>query len=182
MHLLSFTRGIVVDDWNVNQLYDAYRSLDTAGHKIGVFYTIELYKDVNINTHRVKPLKLLEDRYNLEGLAFMFPQHHFLFEAFDRKLQQYIEADLINFYLRPTREDNNPKKYEEYEEPFAVLTLVELEAGFVVCLVPLVFSLFVFCVEWTPTLKDLIFFQFMFKIYFAMKRIEEQKHLVLMKV
>jgi len=37
----------------------------------------------------------------------------------------------------------NPKKYEVNTEPFAVLTLGELQAGFVVSALPLVLSILV---------------------------------------
>lgn len=60
-----------------------------------------------------------------------------MFDISNQKLQQYIEADLINYNTRVWKEMNDSKKYAQYKEPFAVLTLVELEAGFVVCMLPL---------------------------------------------
>lgn len=108
----------------------------------------------------------------LESTAFALPRFDFFFETFDRKLQQYIEADLVSFSTRNFHENSNPKKFEVHQEPFAVLTLSELEAGFVVCIVPLAFSILVFAFEWIEVLKNLIITQFIFIHYFEAKKYE----------
>lgn len=94
--------------------------------------------------HQTRPPKLLEDRFLSTRKSLVFEQFHYMFKIFDRKLQQYIEADLINYNNREWFEEHNPKKHEEYKEPFKVLTLGELEAGFAVCMAPLVLSILVF--------------------------------------
>lgn len=130
---------------------------------------------------KTAPPKLLLDRYKLEMRAFDFPPHHFLYDVLNRKLLQYIEADLINYNMREFREASNPLKFQQDEEPFAVLTLGELEAGFVVCILPLILSVFVFGFEWIPTLKDLMLFLFIFKTYFELKWQEQSEHIDLMR-
>lgn len=119
--------------------------------------------------NKTEPPRLLDERYMLESRALHYPPQHFLFDTFDRKLQQYIEADLINYNIRTWNEESDPKKYEEFEEPFAVLTLGELEAGFVVCLVPLILSILVFCIEWLPNLKAFLVFQFALRSFFKLR-------------
>lgn len=127
--------------------------------------------------NRTDPPKLLKERIMLEGRVLMFPRNHFLFEVFDRKLQQYLEADLIASTIRHLEEFFNPKKYSRnMMEPFAVLTLSELEAGFVVCLLPLAFTVFVFGIEWMPTLKDLVVFLIIFQKYFEVKKLEQANY------
>lgn len=130
-----------------------------------------------------KPPELLEDRYMLESQGFTFSPHSFFFTTFDRKLQQYIEADLIN-YNAVIYESfyGNPKRYAEFKEPFAVLTLGELEAGFVVCSVPFILSIFVFVFEWLPTLKNLTITWLVCKKYFQVKDSEQKSRSELMKV
>lgn len=96
-----------------------------------------------------------------------------MFDVFDRKIQQYLEADLINYNNRFFLELKNPKKFEKFEEPFSVLTLEQLEAGFVVCLVPLLLSIFVFGFECLITLKDFIVFRIIFAKYFQIKDFEQ---------
>lgn len=128
-----------------------------------------------------KAPKLLKDRYMLESLVFAFPRNHFLFEVFDRKLQQYIEGDLINYNTREWQESINRKTFQ-HKEPFAVLTFGELEAGFVVCLVPLILSGFVFCIEWLITLKNLLVFIIIFKKLFEEKYLEQKKHSNAMRI
>lgn len=135
-------------------------------------YTIVVRQHLN----RTKPPQLLKERFMLEARALIFEPFHFLFDAFDRKLQQYIEADLINYNLKDFHERADPKKFEEFNEPFAVLTLEELEAGFVVCMIPLVLSIFVFGFEWLRTMKDLVVFLFIFKKYFEVKTSEQSGH------
>lgn len=55
------------------------------------------------------------------------------------------------------------------------MILEELEAGFVVCMVPLVISVLVSCFEWMPTAKKLIIFIFIFKKYYEEKKRAESK-------
>lgn len=177
-----FCRGNVVDDRYDDQLAQALKSLYTPGTKTGVHFHTGMYNNfIRGKLNLSKPPKLLPDRYMLESIVFAFYPEHYLYNVFDRKLQQYIEADLINYNVRAFKENNNPKKYERFEEPFAVLTLGELEAGFVVCMVPLVLSLFVFLIEWTPTLKDLTVFLFISKTFFEVKKCEQKNHFELMK-
>lgn len=137
-----------------------------------IFYGLYVRQGLN----RTEPPKLLKDRFMLEGRALKFERHHFLFEIFNRKLQQYLEADLVQFSVRKMEEYINPKRYEVYKEPFSVLTLRELEAGFVVCLVPLILGVLVFAIEWMPTLKDLVVFKVIFENYFDVKNIEQSNY------
>lgn len=133
-------------------------------------------------TSKTKPPKLLKDRFMLESMVFAFSRRHFLYKVFNRKLQQYIEADLINFNVRSFRESNSPKKFEECKKPFAILTFGQLEAGFVVCLVPFVLSIFVFTMEWASRLQDLIVSLFIFKTFFQVKNFEQKKRLATMRL
>lgn len=163
--------------WNVPDLPVAYNRVYKAGSKIGVHYNEDLY--YNILRHNVKKAELperLKDRYMLENRALMLEPSNFFFDIFDRKLQEYIEADLINYNVKKERELDNPKKFQKFVEPFAVLTLGELEAGFVMSLLPLAFSCLVFGIEWVLTFKDLIVFLFIFKKYFEMKQSEQKSH------
>lgn len=117
----------------------------------------------------------------LEMRALEFEPHHFLFDIFDRKLQQYIEGDFINFNNRVFNGWNDAKTYEEFRKPFAILTLKDLEAGFVVCMMPFVLAILLFVIEWIPTLKNLIVFLCTFGRYFDLKSLEQSQHSDLMK-
>lgn len=117
----------------------------------------------------------------LETRALWFHRYHFMYDIFDQKLQQYIEADLINFNALYYKNSNNPKVYEKFEEPFAVLTLAELEAGFVVCLFPLVLSIHVFAFEWMQTVKNFVLCLFIFKTFFEVKQFEQKSYIESMK-
>lgn len=108
--------------------------------------------------------------YMIEARGLKFPSYHFLFENFDRKLQQYIEGDLVNYNVRLWKQRNDPNTMKVDEEPFAVLTLAELEAAFVVSMAPLGVSIVLFIFEWIPTIKDFLVFLIIFKKYFDLKK------------
>lgn len=178
-----FNRANIADNWTAKELFAAYESSYIAGSKIAVFYHKSMFiYAIRDKLHKTEPPRLLESRFMLEDRALKFPKHHFLLEIFDRKLQQYVEADLINFSNKYHNEARNPKKFEEYKEPFAVLTLSDLEAGFVVFLVPLASSILLFSIEWLPALRNLGVFLIIFKYYFEVKKLEQSKHCELMNI
>lgn len=131
---------------------------------------------------RSKAPKLLTERYMLQQDVLFFPQRHFLFEVFDRKIQQLSEAGLIDYYVEKVNEGWNPKKLEQHKKPFKVLTLGELEAGFMVSIAPLALSLLVFCIEWIVAMKDLLVFHFTFEAYFTLKKCEQDRQSELKKI
>lgn len=123
--------------------------------------------------NRPDPPLLLEDRFILEAQALWFKPHHFMFDVLDRKLQQYTDGGLLKYNARDFEDEQNPKRFQELKKSFAVLTLGELEAGFVVCIVPFVLSVFVFIIEWMLTTKNLLIFLLMFKKYFEVAKLEQ---------
>lgn len=88
-----------------------------------------------------------------------------LSEILPKKLQQLNEAGLIEYYMRYYF-DAVSKIVLRTESGSKVLTLEELEAGFVVCMIPMGISLVAFCIEWLITLKHLTVYQFIFKKLF----------------
>lgn len=145
-------RARIIDRWTKKELHAAYERAYTPGSKTAAFYSPHLFGSIVISElNRTKPPQLLKDRFMNEAKALLFQKHHLLYEIFDKKLQQYIEGGFTGYYSKAYNEMNDPKRFEEYEEPFAVLTLGELEAGFVVCMVPLVLSILVFAIELLST-------------------------------
>lgn len=118
--------------------------------------------------------KLLKNRLMIENRAFVFPSPHTFFEVFDRKLQNYIEAGLMNYNVKAWKQQQKLKMLQKVKEPFAVLTLDQLEAAFVVSLAPTFLSFLAFSIEWLVTIKDLIIFLVIFKIYFKTKEFERK--------
>lgn len=178
-----FCRGKVIDNWTFPELYSAFEKTYTPGSKTAVFYKKDLFGPVfRDELNKSDPPILLQERLEFESRGLVFRPQHFLFNIFDRKLQQYIEADLVSYNNQEWNEDGNPKICEEYKEPFAILTLSELEAGFVVCLLPLFLIIFVFCIEWIPTLKRLVIFYIIFKKYCDTKQLEQLERNAAIKV
>lgn len=149
----------------------------TPGSKVAVYYHPHNYNDtVRVILQRIIPPKLLHDRFMMDCHAFVLYPLNFFFEILDRKLQQYIEGDLIDYNKRAHFKDSDPKKFEVHQESFAVLTLNELESGFAVSMLPLVFGVFLFIAEWIPRLKELIIVLYIFKTYFDVEHSHQSKN------
>lgn len=160
-----------------------FNRLYTAGTKTGMFfYKNTMSFDLMDRVQKSVAPKLLENRYNLEHDVLLFPQRHFFFEVFDRKIQQLLEAHLIDHNLKNDNDEGNLKQFDKHEQPFKVLTLDELEAGFVISIAPLALSLVAFCLEWLVTIKDLFVFFITFKTYFRMKKHEQYQQTELNKI
>lgn len=110
--------------------------------------------------------KILEERVNGELKVWYISAHNRFFNSFKKKLKQMSEAGLFNQFIREAKEVYIRNTVEQQEEPFKVLTLEELEAGFVVCIVPLVLAMAILCLEWIVPLKDLVAFLCIFKAFF----------------
>lgn len=120
-----------------------------------------LYKGVRLEA------KTSKERISSETSVLYLPAHHRFFNSFNEKFKQMIEAGLIDQYIRALTEIFKligPR--EKLEEPYKILTLEELEAGFVVCMVSLFLAVAVFFLEWIVRLKDLVVAYFIFQMYF----------------
>lgn len=165
----------VIDNWHPPELFEALGRLYVAGSKTAVFYNRDQYSSVILKQiGKIVPPKCLQERYMLETRAIQLPTNDFFHEILDRKIRQFLEGGFIEFNTRHWQELNSPKKYEQYKEPFSVLTFKKMEAGFVVCLVPLCLSILLFCLEWMATLKVLMVFLMIFKKYFEAKNSEQR--------
>lgn len=149
----------------MTQLDEAYDKLFVAGSKVGMQVHDEVFAYYILNKQKKVP-KMLATRFMLNMRVAVVPGNNKLLKTFDRKLQQLFEADLINYYMRDFNIVVDKAKADKTpQEPFKVLTFEELEAGFVVCFVPLLFSIVVFMLEWLVTLKDLLVFRCIFEAF-----------------
>lgn len=117
-------------------------------------------------------LKILKERLLAAYQVLLLPAHHRFFNSFNEKFKLMLEAGLFNQYIEESMYLHIAHAQEQPEEPFKVLTLDELEAGFIVCMVPLLLTLVVFCLEWIVTLKDLVVVLCMFEACFKAKQQE----------
>lgn len=102
---------------------------------------------------------------NLYGMAFR--RNHKLFEIFNEKCQQLFEGGFFENYVQDYRNDKNPKRYEKFAEPEGpkILTMKHLEAGFMVWIVSVMFSIFVFMCEWHVRLRGYLVFKYVISAY-----------------
>lgn len=172
----------IIDQWLWPELFAAYERTYLPGSKTAVFYNAASYfRVIRTQLNRILPPNLLKERLMLECRALQFPVFHFLFDVFDRKLQEYFEANLIDYNSRKWKELHDLEQYQEFREPFAVLTLDELEAGFVVCLLPLVFSVTIFFFEWLQNLKDFLVCLHILNEYLILRKIDQDNLAKVMK-
>lgn len=93
--------------------------------------------------------QFIEDRIALQMFGMSFSKNHKFYETFDRKLQEIFEAGVVGRHIRTHEDYANTKRYAHlYQRGPKVLTLEHLEAGFVICLVPLSFAIIAFIFEW----------------------------------
>lgn len=164
--MLPHNRGNVIDDWTDSEMRAAYERTYTPGSKTAIYYEKQFFHTVYLSLNKTVPPLLLKQRFDLEAKALAFPFHHYLLDVFDRKLKLFIEGGLIDQSLWEINLDNDPKAYKVHKESFSILTLGDLEAGFVVCVAPFLLSIFVFGFEWLPTLKNLMVYVFIFEKYY----------------
>lgn len=146
------------------------------GNRIGMYYyktktSLRILEFFNIT----KEPKLLPDRFMLEPYVLILPRRNFLFEVLDQKLEQLFEAHLLGYYLKHDYYKGYFEKMKTNELPYKILTLRELEAGFVVSIAPLILGVLIFCIEWLIVIKDLLVFKTIFKVYFKLKELEQDQ-------
>jgi hypothetical protein len=120
-----------------------------------------------------------------------FPRNHKLYKHFNSKITQLIEAGITEKYRKTHLEHLNPKYYEKprlihktylettwrksfIDEP-KILTMKNLEFGFVIWLGSLILPLLGFIFEWLNKLKDFFIIKFLLAAYFERKHSESRK-------
>lgn len=158
---------------------------ESAGGKIGIYFHFLYVLKFTNATKRKFNKRFLNDDPVMRGLYVLGAQPYSrMFEFINRKLQQFFEGGIMDFYLTWFKELHSKNRFEEYKEPFKVLTLEELEAGFVISFAPLLFAIVTFCVEWLVVLKDFVLAKCIFNAIFKIHRdqIEAQSDNLRLKI
>lgn len=93
--------------------------------------------------------RLIPDRIGVQMWGLSLQKNHKFFDILDRKCQNLFEAGIIDRLLRNLTEKGDPKRYAHlYKNGPKVLTLEHLEAGFIIWLTSLSFTLIAFISEW----------------------------------
>lgn len=167
---MSYFRGKIENFTEEHRVL--FDRLYTSGNKIGIgYYKNRIFFKTITGLNRTEAPKLLPDRYMLQPDVILFKRRHFLSQLLDIKIQQLQEHGLIDYYIGKDDDEFNLNKLKKLQQPFKVLTLDELKAGFVISTSPLIISFVVFCLEWMVTLLDLLIFHSTFKAYFEMRSI-----------
>lgn len=156
---------------HIDDLYQIALNLDKkVGEKIGLEVRTALLLKTQLHSNGTFSKKILNDRILLEMRMLAAKKHNKLFDAIDRKIQQMFEGALFAPVVVWLNEILDKKMYEKGKVPFKVLTFDELEAGFVICFMPLLSTIFVFCSEWIVVLKDYILVKSIFDVFFKIQR------------
>lgn len=156
------SRANIIDDWKIEDLPDAYNRLFIPSSKTAMLVDYNRIYAFKIILNFTIPPKLLEERFSGSFFCVYGEVNNPFGQILATKLQKLMEAGLIDYNMRFWLNAINPKLWEVESGP-KILTLDELEAGFVVCMAPLVISAVVFCFEWLITVKNYVVFCFIFK-------------------
>lgn len=139
-------------------MIQAYDQLFEPGSKVAMQVNSGIYSFFKSFRNKSELPKTLPGRFMIDMRVIENQLNSKFFRVFDRKFQQFIESGLFGFYIREVDTMTGLSKIQQKEvETFKVLTLAELEAGFVVCLTPLAFSFVAFVFEWIAILTSACF-------------------------
>lgn len=103
----------------------------------------------------------------LRMYCLMFPHFGNFFDIFDTKLQQLSTGGIIEHYTNVYDESLNLKGFEHLQRTGPeVLTIENLEAGFVVWIVSISFAILIFMFEWICQLSDYLVFKWILIAYY----------------
>lgn len=145
---------------------------EKVGQKIGLEVRQALLMQAQYDTNGTFAKRILNDRILLEMKVIVAKKHNKLFDFLDRKMQQLFEGGVFDIITEKIQENVEKNRFLKNKEPFKVLTFDELEAGFVICFMPLVCTIFVFCLEWIVVLKDYVLIKSIFDAFFKIHQDE----------
>lgn len=157
-----------MEECDIENYVKGYKRSLVPGSKMAVYVTKDSLGTLRTVFNITSAPKLTEFRYMGSFYCVYIEVNDMFSLIFTKKLQQLVEAGLIEYNMRYYYDEIDPKRWEVESEP-KVLTLEELEAGFVVCMLPLAISAVVFCLEWLITLKNYFVIFFIFKKMFEVR-------------
>lgn len=165
----SVHRANIEEEWTTEELAAAYGRLFKAGSRTAVIYDIHMYNLANKFGDFTEPPKVLPDRFMLDISALVFQPNHMFYEVVDETMQRLAQNGVTEYHVKTCYEKFKPERFRKKEESYKILTLSELEAGFVVSLVPLILSFLVFCIEWLPSIKNIVMVGHIFKAFYRLR-------------
>lgn len=110
--------------------------------------------------------RILKEAIYVRQVVILFKDAKTL-NIFDGKIEQIIEAGLIDYFNGDYSEHVNPKRYEHLHTVGPeVLTLQHLRAGFIIWILLVVVAILTFVGEWIVILKDLMIILSLFTAFY----------------
>jgi hypothetical protein len=148
-HLITLIRATIADSSNEKMLQIITKLIYDPNFK-GCIELSEksLYYDIAATQGRIAK-RLVRNILPVEMNSIYFPPNHDFFEVFDEKIQQLFTAGIVNHFVDEYKKYENLKRYKHlYPDGPRVLSLMDLEAGFVIWLASISFAMVVFVIEW----------------------------------
>jgi hypothetical protein len=89
---------------------------------------------------------------------------------FDEKMQQLNDAGILDYFMTEYKDKINRKRYKRIKSGPQVLTMKQLEAGFVVWLISVQFAVLAFACEWLKRFFDYLVFKSIFVAFYDHKK------------
>lgn len=130
---------------------------------------LSLYYYIKETNGSILP-RLHKERINLNSFGMVIPRNHKLYEIIDEKIQQLFTAGLVDFYSNEFFKYESKKRYDHlYHDKPQVLTMKNLEAGFVIWLASLSLTLIAFVCEWFIRIMEFVIYKSIFKAFYEHK-------------
>lgn len=125
--------------------------------------------------------RIVDENLYSQHWSMCFPLFHRFYEGFGEKTQELVTAGIVDYHLDNWIHPDDKKKYKHLNlEGPQVLTLEQLEAGFVIWIASVVATIVSFFFEWLVKLCEFILIRLVLKKCFELKigldqRILDQK-------
>lgn len=161
----------------------SFKKLDDPNFRGVIDVPTDVLKFLAIATNGTFLNRIVKQPLYVKSISQVFDKNP-MFETFDEKFQQLVVGGLIDHYDKDYLDFISPQRYNHlHPKGPKVLTMKHLQAGFIVCFVPLIFAVLGFIYEWLLNIIDYFIFMFTLKAFYNSKISEFQyQHSLVAKI
>jgi hypothetical protein len=176
---------IVYDEFLKQGIYES-------SQRKGIFVKTRHLYQIVIKSRGQFYKRILTEPIQNQFCAVDFERNHKFYENFSHKIQQLFEAGITDMYKKKHERFYNSKYYEKpqlthkkylettwrksFNDEPKVLTMKDLEFGFVIWLLSLILPVVAFIFEWLIKVRHFLIINFLLKAYFAHKYSESSEN------
>jgi hypothetical protein len=118
--------------------------------------------------------RILKQRVLVSPVGLFFPNNYQYFQIFDKKIEQLITSGIANHYIEKYQVWTKQEAYEKFRHEFEnneakVLTMHDLEAGFVIWMITISLAFTIYTLEWIGTLRAFLVINYVLFIFYDQK-------------